>query len=126
MSTPTQLAAGLLQPTRASALLCSDLGVFSFTETPLPAVGRNELVQDLVLVNVNVLRAYEQMISELERQVYRYRKIFERFGPRPETDAEAARLSASLNAASTALVDSITHTRIREDSVLRAFDDEES
>jgi len=77
-----------------------------------------------VLVNVSVIKAYQQIIRRLEVQVLHYRALLNQLRPRPEANEDVDRLSTPLNEVSVQTLNSILQARPSE-NVLRAFDEEE-
>lgn len=96
-------------------------------ETELAALGTSEPANLSMLVNVDVIRTYQQIIFDLERRVLQYHQLLVKMTEQPNMaeDEPVAQLSAPLNAASVDTVNSILEAHIPEDAVLRAFDEEE-
>jgi hypothetical protein len=84
-------------------------------------------MEDTIIVRTDVIRQYQQIIFQLEQQVYEYRTLLNRVLHKESilTMETEALPSIPLNAASVEIVNSIAHTRIHNDSILRAFDDDE-
>lgn len=96
-------------------------------ETELIALGTSEPANLSMLVRVDVIRTYQQIIFDLERRVLQYQQLLFKMTEQPyiAEDEPVAQLSAPLNSASVDTVNSILGARIPEDAVLRAFDEEE-
>jgi hypothetical protein len=96
-----------------------------YGETPL--IGLIDLVgQDTLMVNPDVIRTYQQIIFRLELQVLHYQAVLKQLVRSEEPIVElAAEPSSPLNTASVQFVNSILQSCISEQSILRAFEDEE-
>ena len=95
-------------------------------ETALPSPPGNQSIEGAVIGSTDVIRMYQQVIFELQVQVLRYESLLDNFRRSQEPVEEfMAEPSSPLNDASIQLVNSILHTRIPEESILRAFDDQE-
>ena len=118
MSTPLQYSGSRVSLFSDSPFQCS-------AETPLVGMS-NKGSSDTLLVSRDVIRAYQQVILRLELQVLHYQTLLRQIARSPEPAEEmAVQVSSPLNEASVHLVSSILHARVSNDSILRAFDDEE-
>jgi hypothetical protein len=116
--TPLQSAAG-------SILLYCDFPQ-RLDETPL-AVIEGGAGEQALLVHPDVIRTYQRVIFELQIQVQRYQIMVERLARASEPAEEGVIApSQQLNRASRQVIGSIISARIPEQSVLRAFEEEES
>lgn len=93
--------------------------------TPLPGGSELDRSQNAVLVQLNVLQTYERIIFELQQQVIRYKVLLDQFMARSARWEEGpAELSTPISTASSRILDSIARTRIPDESILRAYDEE--
>lgn len=94
--------------------------------TPLLDPSNNAL-GETITVRTDIVRQYQQIIFQLEQQVYEYRTLLNRVlhkEPTPDIEDEAM-LSSPLNAASIEMVNSIIYAQVDNDAILRAYDDDE-
>jgi len=77
-----------------------------------------------VLVNVSVIKAYQQIIRRLETQVLHYKALLSQLSSRARAHEDLDHLSTPLNEVAVRTLNSILQAHPSE-SVLRAFDEEE-
>jgi hypothetical protein len=102
----------------------------SIFATPSGTALLGEIVSDIagptIIVRTNVIRAYEETIFQLERQVLHYQNLLKNLERRPTVTAEdEAEMSSPLNAASIELINSVLRARVPNDAYFRADDDDE-
>ncbi len=99
----------------------------SSSETPLPVIIEGQVGNQAVIVSPDILRAYQRIIFELQMQVLRYRALFDQALRRPESIEEfVVEPSTPLSQASIDAINSVLQVRIAEESILRAYDEEET
>lgn len=115
------------RPSIESMLFYSDIWEACESETPLSVILGGQGVGRSVLVSADVFRTYQRMIFELQMQVLRYKTLLEQVMRRADLAEEyVPDFSTPLNLASIETIGSIVQARISEESVLRAYDDEET
>ena len=116
------LSATTLRSTLPETLF-QDSVIYSERDTALPGFAMP--IERGILVNPNVIRAYQQVIFDLQIQVLHYRQLLEQRTRRTDPPEETTNLSQPINAVSIRIINSIVQARIPEDRILRALDDEE-
>jgi hypothetical protein len=107
-------------------LLYGNIWQSSGAETPLTVVDTS-FVASSVIVSPDVIRTYQQIIFDLQRQVLRYKVLLDYYLRGREVDEEiAAEPSTPLGEAAVRTINSILQARFTESSVLRAYDEEET
>ena len=107
-------------------LLYGNIWQSSGAETPLTVIDAG-FVASSVIVSPDVIRTYQQIIFDLQRQVLRYKVLLDYYLQGRERDDEvAAEPSTPLGEAAVRTINSILRARFTESSILRAYDEEET
>jgi hypothetical protein len=115
-----------LQSASGTVLLYCDFPQ-RMSETPLGVNAQSGAGEYGLFVHPDVIRTYQRVIFELQIQVQRYQLMVERLTKLSEPAEEGIIApSQQLNRASKHVIGSIISARIPEQSVLRAFEEEES
>lgn len=112
----------LMRPTSSSDWILLYGDFTGVAETPLASP---PTPPGTVIVELNLIRAYQHVIFRLEQEIVRYKLLLRQLSPRAAAEEETpAQISRPLNAASVELFTRLMQTPIPESLVLRAFDEE--